>query len=58
MEADYVRTAAPDGTVVLKGQDSLTGRPFGFTIKDGVVRGWVGNVPVQFPLSEAKTEQP
>ena len=58
VEADYVRTVAPDGTVVLKGQDSLTGRRFQFTIKNGVVRGWVGNEPVQFPLSDAKTEQP
>lgn len=58
VEADYVRTVAPDGTVILKGQDSLTGRRFRFTIKNGVVRGWVGNEPVQFPLSEATTEQP
>ena len=56
VEADFVRIVAPDGTVTLHGQDN-DGTPFRYTVKDGVVRGWVGNRPVKFPLSEAKAER-
>jgi len=56
VDADFVRTVAPDGTVTLHGQDN-DGTPFRYTVKDGVVRGWVGNRPVKFPLSEAKAER-
>ena len=56
-EASYVRTVAPDGTVTLSGQDQRTGKMFRFTIRDGTVRGWVGNEAVSFLLSEAMTER-
>ena len=56
VEADYVRTVTPDGTVTLQGRDQ-SGTPFRYTVKDGVVRGWVGNRPVKFPLSEAQAER-
>ncbi len=57
-EADFVRTVAADGTVILSGRENRGGQPFRFTVRDGVVRGWVGNRWVKFPLSEAKTVRP
>jgi len=56
VEADFVRILAPDGTVILSGQDH-DGTPFRYTVKDGIVRGWVGDRPVKFPLSEATAER-
>jgi hypothetical protein len=56
VEADYVRTVTPDGTVTLQGQDR-SGTLFHYTVKDGVVRGWVGNRSVHFPLPEANAER-
>ena len=54
VEASYVRSVAPDGSVILSGQDNRTGEVFRFTVRDGFVRGWLGNRRVDFPLSEAK----
>lgn len=53
VEASYVRKVAADGTIILSGQDHRDGQPFRFTVKDGQVRGWIGNQWVSFPLSEA-----
>ena len=54
VEASYVRSVAADGTLTLSGQDNRTGKAFRLTVRDGFVRGWIGNRHVQFPLSEAK----
>jgi hypothetical protein len=52
-EADYVRKVAPGGSIILTGRGNDDGVPFRFTVRDGVVRGWVGNRWVKFPLAEA-----
>ena len=58
VEADYVRKVAADGTIILSGRENRGGQPFRYTIKDGIVRGWVGTRWVKFPLSEAKIARP
>ena len=57
-EAEYVRKVVGDGTIILSGRESRGGQSFRFMVKDGVVRGWVGNRWVKFPLSEARTALP
>ena len=57
-EADYVRKVADDGTIVLIGRENRGGQSFRFMVKDGIVRGWVGNRWVKFPLSEVTTARP
>lgn len=54
VEASYVRSIAADGTVTLSGQDNRTGKVFRLTVRDGFVRGWIGNRHVEFLQSEAK----
>jgi hypothetical protein len=57
-EAEYVRKVADDGTIILAGRENRGGQSFRFMVKDGVVRGWVGNRWVKFPLSEATKAHP
>lgn len=52
-EVEYVQKVAADGTVVLSGQETRGGRRFRLTVKDGLVRGWVGNQFVSFPQPTA-----
>jgi hypothetical protein len=57
VEADYFKTVAADGTMTLTGQDNHTGKMFRYIVRNGFVRGWVGNQPVTFRLSEVTAER-
>ncbi|HEU4704839.1 MAG TPA: hypothetical protein VFS45_03925 [Sphingomicrobium sp.] len=52
-EVEYVEKVAADGTVVLSGQETRGGRRFRLIVKDGLVRGWIGNEFVSFPRPAA-----
>jgi hypothetical protein len=58
VQADFVRKVGADGSLTLSGRDNRDGTPFRFTVRDGVVSGWVGDRPVKFPLSEATNARP
>ena len=55
--ADYYRTVGSDGTVTLTGQDKRSGKMFRYIVRDGFVRGQVGNQPVSFRLSEVTSDR-
>ena len=56
-EADYVRKVAPDGSIILSGRGNDDAVPFRFTVRDGIVRGWVGSRYVRFAVSEATASE-